>query len=695
MAGFLGEQILLSNAAFGSKSIYQDTVGLASGQIINASSLGANGTIAVTSTDQATGVQSTIFTLDPVVLDGFKHSMDKASVTTLSDGGFVLAVNSYVSFSQTDLLLQRFDASGNTVGALKTINIGGEKTTGEVDLAQTTKGFFIGMKSWADGGQSLGRFYTKGGSLLAEVSFGDINQTPPVGTTLANGKFALTWRATDGVHTQVFNASGTAVSADQIIPGTTISGSQNEASKITALPGGGFATLYRNGTSLFVQQQKNDGSLKGNAIEVAPFDMLVSPGFSDASKYDLAITQDGNIAVVWVESGGIIPTANKTDVYFSLFSAKGNLIIGPQRVNKVLAEEQQDVHFSTLSDGRLLIGYHDDQFQSLSYTNASQGVFVENPDWFWEGNGNNNVKSGTNGDDVMLGLGGNDTLRAGKGSDYVKGGTGRDKLFGDAQGDELLGEDGKDKLFGGDGADTLYGGNGDDSLDGGKGKDQLFGEANADILSGGAGDDTAYGGLGDDTLNGDAGADWLFGGDGRDRLFGGRGDDNLYGDAGKDVLKGGAGFDKLYGGDKADRLYGGDGADNLLGEDGNDQLYGGGGDDFLRSGAGRDREYGGAGSDTLYDSLGNDKMYGGADADTFLFSGLGFGKDVIKDFEFGVDLLDMRLTANFLSGSGGLITTSETTNGVKFIVDADNWVLVEGATLTDFVDGDYLINFLV
>ncbi|MFT7593747.1 MAG: Ca2+-binding RTX toxin-like protein [Paracoccaceae bacterium] len=100
---------------------------------------------------------------------------------------------------------------------------------------------------------------------------------------------------------------------------------------------------------------------------------------------------------------------------------------------------------------------------------------------------------------------------------------------------------------------------------------------------------------------------------------------------------------------------------------------------------------GGGGNDRMFDSEGNDKMTGGAGADQFIFYNVDFGHDVITDFQFGVDTLDMGVAARALDFSGGDIVVQQLAGGVRFKVDADNWVLVKGAEVSDFQTGDYII----
>jgi Ca2+-binding RTX toxin-like protein len=66
---------------------------------------------------------------------------------------------------------------------------------------------------------------------------------------------------------------------------------------------------------------------------------------------------------------------------------------------------------------------------------------------------------------------------------------------------------------------------------------------------------------------------------------------------------------------------------------------------------------GGAGDDTLSGGAGNDTLVGGAGADTFQF-GFGSGVDVIRDFQSGLDRIEVAATDFgslpnvFLAGSG-------------------------------------------
>ncbi|MFD0987425.1 M10 family metallopeptidase C-terminal domain-containing protein [Methyloligella solikamskensis] len=151
------------------------------------------------------------------------------------------------------------------------------------------------------------------------------------------------------------------------------------------------------------------------------------------------------------------------------------------------------------------------------------------------------------------------------------------------------------------------------------------------------------------------GDDWVTGNDADNKLFGLAGNDILVGHDGDDFIQGHSGHDRLYGGLGEDRLVGSGGFDWLFGGADNDVLIGGYGSDVLQGGTGDDMLYGGTGNDRLFGGIGDDILVGGpqrdilvggAGADVFDFNAIGHSRagsqrDVITDFETGIDLIDL------------------------------------------------------
>ena len=231
---------------------------------------------------------------------------------------------------------------------------------------------------------------------------------------------------------------------------------------------------------------------------------------------------------------------------------------------------------------------------------------------------------------------------------------------------------------------------GDVSL--GAGDDQFFGETGFldGEVSGGAGDDIIWSGVGNDLLNG---------GTGRDKLYGGAGNDTAtYEDSSAGVRvnltsnrgRGGEArgdwlfdIENLIGSNYADTLIG-DAMSNILeGGGGGDTLDGEGGNDFLLGEGGDDTLIGGDGDDILNGGLDRDILWGGDGIDIFEFldvaeSGIGSDRDVIKDFEQGVDLIDLsaigahRFSAGGFTYNSGEVTYKLIGGGTKTVIEYDH-----------------------
>lgn len=644
MVGFLGKQVLLSGSGLGANAEEHSTVTLKDGTIITGYFTSNSGPMSLYSFNPITKVTTNLGGYGD-----FSSNFSDPYLLASDDGGFKIIYN---TISMTGgLCYRQYDKDGALVGAETTLD------TGWIDSARSydiTNGFFVSYRDrTAEPGEPeyVGAFYNDAGTLIQSYDFttgrtaGGIAHPEPQATLLSNGNLAVVWQKTnlDGSFLQIYKPNGTKAGGEKHLDNIPL---HDHPKVIQALPDGGFVvahaplTIVPGGIStlgpIVIQKYANGGKKVGPEITFDTIGDAASDIVSDTN-FDVAFTKEGLIAIAWTGKGAT--PSDGTDVYFAILSPTGRLIVGPHAADLTLGDDQLDVQFNTMKNGNLFLTFRDDATLQFHYVASIQGRFIVEPDYIWEGNGNANTKSGTTGNDVLLGLAGNDTLSGGKGDDTISGGARLDVLYGEA---------GDDKLSGDKGNDTLYGGTGNDILKGGDGDGDLRGAAGGDTIRGGAGDDLAYGGKGNDTIDGGDGIDRLVGGDGLDILRGG--DDN-------DVLRGGTGDHQLYG------------------DDGNDKLFGE------------------AGNDTFHDEKGNDALFGGAGADTFQFNSAEFGRDRIKDFQVGVDVLDMGLLAYGLENSGnGSITATNVAAGAKFTLDSANWVIIENLTLAQLTEGvDYII----
>ncbi|CUH76612.1 calcium-binding protein [Tropicibacter naphthalenivorans] len=299
---------------------------------------------------------------------------------------------------------------------------------------------------------------------------------------------------------------------------------------------------------------------------------------------------------------------------------------------------------------------------------------------------------------------------------------------------ELHGGNGNDTLVGGDNSENLFGDADDDLLYGNGGYDMIDLGNNGNP----SGNDTAYGGAGNDTFLMGDGNDVVDGGDGIDIIEFDMTDEaaassfslDLWRDtsithangtlsftsvesfklsnaahlsaitlqgrpAAQDKFSvssaiavkmyGLGGNDTLYSWTADDTVLGGNGNDAINGRAGNDYLDGGADDDYIWGDLDNDFIIGGTGADTLQGGTGRDVYYGGArgsgadgDVDTFRFysgdMGVGATRDVIRDFEDGVDLID-------LSGFSGTFTFIGATRFTGAGMEIQAGVLGSGNTL--------------
>jgi Ca2+-binding RTX toxin-like protein len=173
-------------------------------------------------------------------------------------------------------------------------------------------------------------------------------------------------------------------------------------------------------------------------------------------------------------------------------------------------------------------------------------------------------------------------------------------------------------------------------------------------------------------IAGTSGHDVLFAsGERRSYVNGLDGDDYVIGSYKTDVLVGGAGGDKIYG----------------LG--GRDALFGGSGHDMLSGGRSNDRLNGGADNDVLEGGKGNDILTGGAGADRFIFNPDrgGEGRDIIRDFELGVDKIVLSV-ANVLASTPGLLALAGNPTGF----DAEDLDVSSLWNLSASHDGDLVVS---
>ncbi len=610
-------------------------------------------------------------------------------VAALTDGGYVIAYNSFViGPTESGVYFQRYDSNGDKVGgetaAMSQAGVG-EGIPSVIGLSDG--GFMIiwdavSPNNIAYAGVIGQRFDANGEKVGTDFKISTYELGSQFNVDLVElqgGGFIFTWQSdgqdgdSSGVYGQMLDASLNPIGVEFQIS-TYTAGYQGSA-KVTALTDGGFVVSWyssdQNNGQAGVYTQRFDAS--GVAVGSETL-VNTDPTFS-ASNPAITALETGGYVITWTSNGG---DGSQSGIMAQIYDAAGAAVGANYVVNATTLNNQIEPDITTLADGSFIItwaGWWIDgaeygvvgqqfsatgeligpEFRINSYEFGNQqrpsiaalegGGFVVT--WY------SNDHSGRNKlqiyaqqfdlgsySDPIVGTDASEILSDIFGYDHIDGLGGDDLLFG---------LDGDDRISGGAGNDEIYGGRGDDIIDGGADNDTIFGET---------GDDLVLGGLGNDYIDGGEGADLLFGQEGDDIIFGGNGADELHGGADNDTINGGAYDDKLWGdagddilnGDSGDDLIlGGDGQDTIDGGIGDDLIWGERGDDTGRGGLGSDRIHGGAGNDTLFGGDGNDFLWGGEGNDT-LYGGT--GDDMLKGGS-GADIIHGEAGADTLYGGGG------------------------------------------
>ena len=464
-------------------------------------------------------------------------SQTDVSLTAFGDGSFA-AVWTESPDSQglggdgsgSGVFFQRFAPSGGMVGGLTGINSATAGDQNGPDIAVLVNG--EAWVTWASGGDVYGQRISASGSMLGSNQLLWNHSAAPAGFTgaaetsvvaLTGGGFALVWLSSSTINvsdppyllTRVFDATGNATGALQIVQSTAI-GYSIESFDATSAPGGGY-TVVVNG---------NDAIVDRDHVSVV--------GFSSAG-----VQTDRTELPVPNSAAGQVSTA-----------AVGAFTDGREMVvyNQVDTDSLRAVVFDDRRSGQVNGSTRDDVLVGHAAGSPHE----------------NDIFVAREGNDSVYGLSGNDYLYMGTGNDVAVGGDGIDVLLLDSGDDYGYGSAGTDYIFGGEGHDTLVGEGGVDVLQGEAGNDVFDGGSDGDYFYGGDGNDYAYGRDGNDIFVMESGNDQAFGETGQDYFYMGDGDDQAHGGEGVDVFLGGAGNDVFEGGSAVDYAWGQAGNDAFV-----------------------------------------------------------------------------------------------------------------------------------
>ena len=468
---------------------------------------------------------------------------------------------------QFDIKFTATDGDGDTASGKQTLQIvdGKPDANNDIDTLRGGQTFFEGNVISAigtDGGDSValtsfssnrsGEDNPGDGGRVSSIVFKGVtfDLTTLVGSTAAlggnytvtnvGGVNTLTWTASAGGSSLVFNASGyyrytppTADISNNVVGASTTYNLDTAGNITTAATTGLTLTAIARASategSATVNPVGGDGTgvtgggNNNNKIDdleslVITFNTALHPrgvqgvvlnvdasnsnlGGTNAFNYNVydvhgdligqfASNAEGNVTIPFAGIGKIIVDSGTIDTssypgsegsifsvtYQTILATGGTPAPAPELINYTLRDIDGDTSTATLTLNNII-----DDFA---------------------GTAANDTINGTARNENISGLAGDDTINAGAGFDIVRGGDGNDIINGDADDDQLYGNAGNDTISGGTGKDQIYGDDGNDTLSGNDGDDYIAGGVGNDIINGGLGADVILGGAGNDTLTG-------------------------------------------------------------------------------------------------------------------------------------------------------------------------------------------------
>ena len=448
-------------------------------------------------------------------------------------------------------------------------------------------------------------------------------QSQPDITGLANGGFVATWASFDpaqpGIIAQIYDAAGTKIGGEIVVPETTAPG--EFAPAITSLPDGGYVISWQsydgqnqNLTGILAQRFDASGNKVGVQMNVDS-----QPGGSQGLP-SISAGEDGSVVVVW-ES--YLQDGFGMGIFGQRFAPDGTKLGGEFPINTITQYDESMPSVAMLSGGGFIVTWMSGN-QGPSDTDISARLYDVDgnpvgPEFL------------INADDSLYQRYATVTATIDGGfvatwSAYEDNGFGpqnervyaqRYNHLGQPAGDTFLVQDqtrsaSRPNVTSLPNGDLIF--SWEQSLDGKiEAVTRRFelpnvteavpfgssvnGSARDDIIIGAEFNQNLDGGAGNDAIIGSDMMEFIHGGEGDDWIHGGDGTDVLSGDGGNDVIHGGKGDDGIGGWDGDDTLYGGLGNDNIQGGTGNDYLHGGDGNDILDGQAGNNSYFGGAGAD--------------------------------------------------------------------------------------------------
>ena len=473
------------------------------------------------------------------VASGAATDQSFPTVTSLANGGFVVAWTEAGVQSDYKIKAQVYDASGAVVTPAFLVNSttwtqqGGNNLPGNHNPTITglSGGGFVvtwqdyaGTAGDASGAGILSQLYSAAGAPVGSAvrvntqTSGD--QTQPMVTSLAGGGYVVTWMDSTAAGTvmkaQLFSAAGAKIGGEIAVDAEV----QNDQALpvVTGLATGGFVVAWQDSKPA---SGEPDTLIRAQVFSAAGAKVGTSLVVSDTTAGErdfpsIASLPNGGFVVTWQH----FTSPTDSDIKAQVFNGDGTRLGAEMLINTSTADYQERPVITSVTGDGFVIAWGD----SSGLGGDADGTSIKAQRFSYgaynviTGTDTINALTGTTGDDHLIGLASNDTLTGLGGNDLLDGGTGNDTMIGGLGNDTYVVDATGDVVteLAGEGTDTVQTtlanytlGNNVENLtftnniahtgNGNSLNNVLTGGGGADNLNGGTGADRMVGRLGNDT----------------------------------------------------------------------------------------------------------------------------------------------------------------------------------------------------
>jgi len=307
-------------------------------------------------------------------------SQSNPTVTTLKDGGWVVAWDGAGSGDSQGIWLQRYDSEGNTVGSETLVNTTSDGDQSAAVITALSDGGWV--VTWTDTGTNYShgvayqqRYSADGSTVGTETLVTEAMWVPTTCavTALGDGGWVTTWEGSGdaddmGIYQQRYDADGNTVGSATLV--NTYTTGQQYYQTVTALSDGGWVVAWNgegSGDSFGIFQQRYDS--EGNTVG----DSTMVNTYTDNTQITPQITalSNGGWVVVWISE---YQDGYRGGVYAQAYDADGNADGGETQINTTTSRDQTSATVTALEDGGYVVTWTNDY--DINQTVVSKMAFA-------------------------------------------------------------------------------------------------------------------------------------------------------------------------------------------------------------------------------------------------------------------------------------------------------------------------------